>query len=276
MQTVKDKTVLVTGAAMGMGKLYAQRAVDEGAAAVVLWDIDEQALAATARELEARGGRVRPYVVDVSSVAQIRTAAALVRENVGTVDVLINNAGVVRGNKWFWEHDAERDVASTMAINALAPMYVAHEFLPGMIESKRPCRVVTIASASGLVPVPRLAVYSASKWAATGWSDALRLELEECGHRHVRVTTVNPAYIATGMFEGVRAPLLTPLLTPDYVVDRVWRAMCRGAPRVWLPWTVYLASALKGLLPVRVFDALVGYGFGVYKTMETFQGRGGR
>jgi all-trans-retinol dehydrogenase (NAD+) len=274
MLSVKDKTILITGAAMGMGRLYAELAVSEGAGAVVLWDINEQALAETVKALEARGGNVRPYVVDVSNPSHIRTAAALVRENVGTVDVLINNAGIVRGNKWFWEHDAERDVAATMAINALAPMYVAHEFLPGMIESKDPCRVVTIASASGLVPVPRLAVYSASKWAATGWSDALRLELLECGHHHVRVTTVNPSYIATGMFEGVKAPLLTPLLTPEYVVGKVWRAMKRGAPRVWLPWTVYLASMLKGLLPARVFDRVVGYAFGVYKTMDTFKGRG--
>ena len=79
MDTVEGRIVLVTGAAMGMGRLYAERAVAEGAAAVVLWDIDGETLAATRDELVRLGGKVHAHVVDLASLADIATAAARVR-----------------------------------------------------------------------------------------------------------------------------------------------------------------------------------------------------
>ncbi|MDI3258573.1 MAG: SDR family oxidoreductase [Sinobacteraceae bacterium] len=276
MKTVAGKKVLITGAAMGMGKLYARLAVQEGAAAVILWDINQAELDKTAAELRQAGGRVYAQCVDVSKRDAIAAAAAQVRTDPGPPDILINNAGIIRG-KYFWEHDPQADIALTMAVNALAPMYVAREFLPAMIARRDgEQRVMNIASAAGFVANPRMSVYCASKWSCTGWSDSLRLELAQAGHRHVRVTTVNPTYIATGMFEGVKPMLLTPILTPEKVVARAWRAMKRGAPRVILPWTVYLSNALKGLLPVRVFDWIADKIFGVYHSMDEFQGRAGQ
>ena len=92
-----------------------------------------------------------------------------------------------------------------------------------------------------------MSVYCASKWSCTGWSDSLRLELEQAGHHHVKVTTVNPTYISTGMFEGARTMLFTPIMTPEYVTTRVWKAMKTGRPRLIMPWTVHASSALRGL-----------------------------
>ena len=273
MQNVSGKIVLITGAAMGMGKIYAHKAVDEGAKAVVLWDINAVELEKTVAQLKAKNGRVYSYLVDVSSLEAITEAASQVRAEVGNPEILLNNAGVVRG-KLFWEHDPVKDILFTMSINALAPMYIAREFLPAMIANKgSECRVVNIASAAGLVSNPKMSVYCASKWSATGWSDSVRLELESEGHHHVRMTTVNPTYIATGMFEGAKGMLFTPILTPQYVTDKVWAAMKKGSVRVILPWTVYLSSAAKGLLPVRIFDWLARYVFRVYGTMDTFTGR---
>jgi NAD(P)-dependent dehydrogenase (short-subunit alcohol dehydrogenase family) len=272
MQTVAGRKILITGAAMGMGKIYAQMAVREDAAAVVLWDINAAELERTAAELSAQGGRVHAQVVDVGSLDAIIAAAEQVRRDIGNPDILINNAGVVRG-KYFWEHDQRRDIWFTMSINALAPMYIAREFLPAMIAGGGEQRIVNIASAAGLVSNPRMSVYCASKWSCTGWSDSLRLELEQAGHRHVKVTTVNPTYIATGMFAGARGMLFTPILTPELVTGRVWAAMKSGRPRLILPWTVYLSNALKGLLPLRCFDWLANHVFGIYKTMDSFRGR---
>jgi short-subunit dehydrogenase len=274
MQNVSGKTVLITGAAMGMGKLYAQLAVKENAAAVVLWDINETALKDTVAELTALNGTVHPYIVDVSKLEAITATAARVREEVGNVDILINNAGVVRG-KYFWEHDHIKDTFFTMSVNALAPMYISREFLPAMIEGGRESRIVNIASAAGLVSNPKMSVYCASKWAATGWSDSVRLELEQAGHPHVKVTTVCPSYISTGMFEGAAAPLMTPILTPEYVVDRVWRAMKSGKPFLMTPWTVRLSMFAKGSLPQPMWDFVADRIFGVYHTMDQFKGRGG-
>ena len=277
-RTVQGASLLITGSAGGMGRMYAERAVAERAASVTLWDRDAAALARTADELGARSrGRtgIRSYVVDVGDLGAIAKTAQRVRREVGNPDVLINNAGIVRGNRYFWETDNGEDTRPTMQVNALAPMYITREFLPGMIANAyRSSRIVNIASAAGTLANPRMAVYAASKAALIGWSDSLRLELEQADHTNVKVTTVTPSYISTGMFAGARGPALAPVLEPEYVVDRVWRAMLAGAPLVELPWSVGVSRALRGLLPTRLFDRIVGDGFGVYRSMERFTGRG--
>ena len=275
IETVAGKKLLITGAAMGMGKIYAQKAVAEHAGAVVLWDINQVELDKTVAELNAAGGAVHAYIVDVSKLESITAAAAKVKAEVGDIDILFNNAGVVRG-KLFWEHDQIKDTWFTMSINALAPMYIAREFMPAMIAGQGQARVVNIASAAGLVSNPKMSVYCASMWSCTGWSDSVRIELEQCGHDHVRVTTVNPSYISTGMFEGAKSMLLTPILTPEYVTDKVWAAMKKGRERLILPWTVYISNALKGLLPLWLYDFVADKIFGVYKTMDDFKGRPGK
>lgn len=295
-RTVRGARVLITGAASGMGRLYAERAVREGARAVVLWDRDEFALTRLTERLrkEVLAGRtaaawgapprspssaagvpatsVHPYSIDLGELGAIAQTAQAVRKDVGGIDILINNAGIVRG-KLFWEHDNGEDTRPTMQVNALAPMYIAREFLPGMLESPREARIVNIASAAGTLANPRMSVYAASKWAVIGWSDSLRIELSQEGYGHVKVTTVAPSYVDTGMFEGARGPLLTPVLTPEYVVDRVWSAMLAGRPTLMLPWSVGLAKTLKGVLPTRAWDALAGRVFGVYSSMDEFVGR---
>ncbi|QTX05925.1 SDR family NAD(P)-dependent oxidoreductase [Agromyces archimandritae] len=275
-RTVRGANVLITGAAAGMGRMYAELAVEEAAASVVLWDRDAAALARVADELgEKSRGRtgIRSYVVDVSDLGGIAKTAQKTRKEVGTPDILFNNAGIVRGNAYFWESDSGDDTRPTMQVNALAPMYIAREFLPGMIALGRPSRIVNIASAAGTLGNPRMAVYAASKAALIGWSDSLRIELEQAGHDHVKVVTVTPSYISTGMFAGARGPMLTPILEPEVVVERVWQAMLDGRPLVELPASVRLARILRAVLPTRVFDRVVGDGMGVYRSMERFTGR---
>ena len=257
---------------MGMGRLYAERAVTERAAAVVLWDMDAAALEAARAELAARGARVLAQVVDVSSPQAVAEAAQRVQAEVGTPDIVINNAGVVRG-KPFWEHDPLTDTEFVIRVNVLGPMHVTRAFLPGMIAAGNEARILNVASASGLLSVPRMTVYTGSKWALIGWSDSLRLELKRAGHGHVRVTTLIPGYIKTGMFAGARAPLMTPLLEPAHVVDRAWAAMKAGRPRLMMPWTVALSGALRGLLPLPLWDWLAGRVFKVYSSMDAFTGR---
>lgn len=270
--TVEGQTVLITGAASGMGRLYAERAVRERAAAVVLWDVDAEALRGAADFLSGAGSSVHSYVVDLASLEEITTAAAAVRNDVGVPTVLVNNAGIVRG-KYFWEHDQAADIALVMNINTLALMHLTREFLPDLIAAGNQARILNVASASGTLSVPRMSVYTASKWAVIGWSDSLRLELREAGHNHIKVTTLIPSYIKTGMFEGARGPLFTPLMDPADVVDKAWRAMLVGRARLQLPWSVALGSALRGLLPQPVWDVVAGRVFKVYSSMEHFTGR---
>ena len=273
--TVTGSRFLITGAAMGMGRLYAERAVAEGAETIILWDINKEALTETTKALRVHADNsqeIVPMLVDIAERTAIEKAAAKVIADHGGVDVIINNAGVVRGT-YFWEHENERDTEFIMKINSLAPMYITHEFLRGMIDGKRPSRIVNIASAAGTLSNPKMSVYASSKWALIGWSDSVRLELIQQGYDNIKVTTVCPSYISTGMFEGVKGPLMTPIMKPEYVVDRVWSAMRSGKAMLMLPWTVHLSKVLKGILPQRWFDAIAGNVFGVYNTMDKFTGR---
>lgn len=271
MESVRGKRVLVTGAAMGLGKLFAMRAVAEGARTVVLWDVNEQALEETATELTEAGGDVVAYIVDLSMSDEIEASAQAVLDEVGEIHVLINNAGIVPGNTYFWEPEDITDIQKTMAINSLAPMITTRAFLPAMIESGAECRLMTIASSAGLVSNPRMAIYAASKWAAIGWSDSVRLELEQAGHPQITVTTVCPTYINTGMFEGAEGILFTPMLEQQDVVDEAWKHMLKGDPFVIMPWTSRLTKALSGVLPVGMRDFFLDK-TGVYNSMDKFTG----
>lgn len=273
MKSVAGRAVLVTGAGRGMGALYARRAVGEGARAVILWDIDQTALDDVAHSLADSTTTVLAQRVDISSLADITRAAAAVRTEVGAPDILINNAGIVRGGT-FWEHDPERDIDATMRINAIAHMWITREFLPDlMADTGTQKHILNIASAAGTLANPGMTVYVASKWAMLGWSDSLRIELQKKGHRHIWVTTFCPSYISTGMFEGARGPVLTPILTPEKATDAAWRAMLRGKPVLYRPWTVKLSMALRGVLPLRWWDFLASRVFGVYSSMDRFTGR---
>ncbi len=273
MRSVKGKRVLVTGGAMGMGRLFAERAIAEQAAAVVLWDVNEAALNDTLNELADSATEVTGYIVDVADAEEVAGTAAAVLDDLNGIDVLINNAGVVRGNKYFWETDLEHDTKATIDINTLGPMYVAHEFLPAMIAEPGECRMLNLASAAGFTPNPRMAVYAASKWAVIGWSDSVRLELKQAGLDHVKVTTVCPYYVRTGMFDGARSAPLLPILDPADVVEEAWGAMLAGRPFVVMPKTVMLSEMLKGVVPTSVRDFIADHVIGVYHTMDDFTGR---
>lgn len=275
---IAGATVLITGAARGMGELYARRAVREGAAAVALWDLDEERATRLAAELEGSKDnsartRVRAFTVDISDREAITAAVRATREQLGAPDILVNNAGIVRG-ALFWEHDPERDIELTMRINILGPMWLTRELLPDMLADRsRPKRILNIASAAGTLANPRMSVYASSKWAMIGWSESLRLELARSGYDHVAVTTFCPSYISTGMFEGARGPLLTPIMTPYRAVRAAWEGMIAGKPIVSKPWTVKLAMAMRGVLPTRAWDVVAGRVFKVYSSMDRFTGR---
>ena len=209
------------------------------------------------------------YQVDVSDIADIESAAYTVLEDIGYVDILFNNAGIVVGSP-FAEHSHE-DIKKTVDINVSGVMHVALEFLPSMLQ-RRSGHIVNIASASSFLPNPKMSVYAASKWAVLGWSESLRLEMER-DNTGVNVTTVTPSYINTGMFDGVKAPLLTPLLEPSEITKEVIQAIKSDKILLRAPFMVNLTPVLRGVLPTRLFDFIADK-FGVYNSMDTFHGHG--
>ena len=268
-------TVVITGAARGMGALYARWAVREGATGVALWDVDQSGAVALAEELQTPGCTVRAYQVDLGSAEQIEATAQRTRDELGSPSIVINNAGIVRGGQ-FADQDPSHDITETMNINALAPMLVTREFLPDMIADRsRQHRILNIASAAGTLANPNMSVYAASKWALIGWGESLRLELTRGGNRHVAVTTFCPSFVSTGMFEGARGPLLTPIMTPEVAAGAAWQGMLSGQPLVLKPWTVKLGMLARGVLPTRAWDVVADKVFHVYSSMDHFTGRTG-
>ena len=262
------KKVLVTGGASGIGKIMARKVLEKGASDLVLWDINAAGLAQTQRELASVGGRVHPYTVDISNVEAVQRAAQQTLSAVGTIDVLINNAGIVVG-KNFHEH-THADIERTMAINASAPMHLTLEFLPAML-AQNSGAVCTIASQAALVANPKMAVYCASKWAAFGWSDSLRLELKQL-RKNIGVTTIAPYYINTGMFAGVRSPVI-PILDPEKTSARIIRAIEHRRAVLSLPLPFWLVRLSQAILPLALFDWVMEHVFGIYKSMDEFKGR---
>lgn len=268
MTKIKGSRVLITGGASGIGKLMGQRFLEEGARHLVIWDINEQTLEQAASHWRDQGFEAYPYQVDVAQPEQIEEMAQDVLNNLGPIDILINNAGIVVG-KDFADH-SRMEVDATIDINVKGVMHMARVFLPAMIEQGHG-HIVNIASAAAMIPNPKMSVYAASKWAVLGWSESLRLELERL-NKSLHVTTITPSYIDTGMFEGVKAPLLTPILKPREIVDEIIKAIRKDRILVRAPKIVNLLPILRGVLPTRIFDFTAEH-LGVYDSMTNFKGR---
>lgn len=268
MTTIAGSTALITGGASGIGYLTGKRLLREGAAHLVIWDVNDDALRQAVAELTRRDRRVTVFRVDVTDLEQAQQALQQMNAAGIEVDLLINNAGVVVG-KQFAEHSHE-EIARSMAVNAMAPMHLAREVLPAMLE-RGAGHIVNVSSAAALVSNPGMSVYCASKWALAGWSDSLRLELER-SRAGVRVTTVLPYYTDTGLFEGVHSPFI-PLLKPESVARAIVSAIRSDRILVYVPWWIRVTSLLRGLLPARWFDTVGGDWVGVYRSMTTFKGR---
>ncbi len=256
--------VLITGAGSGIGRRMAVAAAARGAE-IVIWDRDGDAAERVRTEIDAARGMVSAAVVDVT----YSTAVAAEAVAAGPVDVLINNAGVVTGKRLLEATEAQ--IRRTFEVNALALFWTTRAFLPGMLERGRG-KVVTIASAAGLIGVAKQTDYSASKWAAIGFTESLRAELRADG-APVSTLVVAPYYIDTGMFEGVRTrwPLILPILQERDVARRIIEAIERDRKQLVLPPLVRAMPALR-VLPVAAFDFIADL-FGVNATMDEFTGR---
>lgn len=265
MEFYKNKTVLITGGASGIGKIMGRMVLQSGAK-LIFWDVNAALAEETKTEL-AQYGSVSFYLIDLTDRAQIENVAKETLKEHEFIDVLINNAGIVVG-KYFHEHSSI-EIGRTMDINANAPMYVTHSFLPEMLK-RNTGSICTIASSAGLISNPKMSVYVASKWSALGWSDSLRLEMKLL-KKHVYVTTVTPYYINTGMFDGVKS--LIPILDPTKVSRKILKGIAKRRVIVSMPFNFHLIRLLQAVLPISVFDVVVGSWMGIYKTMHDFKGR---
>jgi all-trans-retinol dehydrogenase (NAD+) len=270
-KNVAGQVVLVTGAGSGIGRLMAKKFALKHGAIVVAWDINKQGNEETVREIRSFGGKCHAYTVDVSSRDSIYENAKKVRAEVGKVDILINNAGIVSGNKILDTTDAQ--IEKTFQVNSLSNFWTTKAFLPDMQKTGRG-HIVTIASLAGMFGTSKLVDYCASKYAAVGFDEALRNELKcDEATKNLNTTLVCPYYINTGMFDGV-ASKIVPILQPEPVVNDIVAGVLTNQECIIIPRYVYLLILIKNVVPGEVGRRLAA-AFGFTSGMLNFRGRAG-
>lgn len=266
---VSKDTVLVTGAAMGLGKGLAKRFAALGCR-IVIWDLNYEELVKTAAEItkEFPNVEVFSYKVDLANREETYAVADRVKKEVGTITILVNNAGIVTGKPLLECPDHMMEL--TMKVNTMAHFWTVKSFLPAMLEANHG-HIVTIASSAGHCGVAGLADYCASKFGAVGFDESVRHELRKLGKTGVRTTCVCPYIINTGMFEGAKGKIM-PMLDQKYVEKKILSAVLTNQEVLFLPRFCYLLTPIKGLLPVAIYDELCEL-TGTRELMDSFKGR---
>ena len=262
----EGRVVVITGGSRGLGLVMARLLVEEGARVVLLArDLAELDRART--ELEACGrGEVMTLRCDVRRRAEVRAAIDTVLDTWRTVDVLINNAGVIQVGPL--EHMDHEDFENAMATHFWGPLHLILEVTPVM-RHRRFGRIVNISSIGGRVAVPHLAPYSASKFALTGLSDAIRAELDPYG---IRVTTVAPGLMRTGSpinahFKGqheaeyawfkVASSLPGLTIAAERAARRILEACRHGDPALTITAQAKAMAAANAVIPNTVARAMM-------------------
>jgi NAD(P)-dependent dehydrogenase (short-subunit alcohol dehydrogenase family) len=262
--SLSDKVAVITGGSRGLGLVLARRiCLQGGSVALIARDPEELALANA--DLTRRGGRGSVLTVqcDLLDRDQIRSAVRQIIDRFGKIDVLINNAGIIEVGPL--EHMTREDFERAMQLHFWAPYELVSQIVPEM-RIWGGGRIVNISSIGGKVAVPHLAAYSVSKFALTGFSDAIRAELTR---DNILVTTVAPGMMRTGShvnakFKGKHdvefawfaasagAPLIS--MNADRAASKILAACRRGQPSVTLTFAARGAVAGNA-----VFPNLTGY-----------------
>ena len=264
---LEGRWVLITGAGHGLGRALAGAFADAGSR-IIVTDHDPDRVVSTTRWLSRRGNTAVGIEMDVTSEQSVAEARRDVISRIGSIDVLVNNAGIVRGGP-FTDVPLEEHLR-TLDVNTHGPIRVTHAFLPDLLASPT-AHLVNIISASALIGLPGASTYAASKWALLGFSESLREELRRAGHAHACVTAVCPSYISTGLFAGVRPPRFTRMLTPAAVARQVVKAVLNRRRKLMLPRSVSLISLSRALLP-ESWSQRLGDWTGIHAGMADWHG----
>lgn len=251
-KNLKDKVVLITGGGGGVGQELAIR-LARNKAKVVIWDVNEKALEKITKKISDEGHEIHSYAVDVTDRKNVYKIADLVKEEVGPVDILINNAGIVCGNTFLDLPDAM--IEKTFQVNILSHYWTTKAFLQDMLKKGRG-HIVTVGSLTGLLGTYKCVDYSATKHATIGFHESLMTELKTHGHHKINMTLICPYFINTGMFAGCK-PRNFPMLEPRDVAKRIITAIKRNEVFVTMPGWSRFVLPLKNFAPAKLNWAIV-------------------
>ncbi len=213
MDTIDQRTAVITGAASGMGLAFARRFARQGAN-VVLADVEAGALDLAVDQLRSAGAEVLGVRTDVSRADEVEALAATAIEHYGRVNVVCNNAGVAAGGP-IWELTLS-DWEWTLGVNLWGVIHGIRSFVPHLIEHGD-AHVVNTASIAGHLSYPYMGAYNASKHAVVTISETLHHELQMAGSS-VGVSVLCPGLVNTGILDSDRnrpERLQRPLDEPD-------------------------------------------------------------
>src|SRR5437899_638267 len=255
--TLRDKVAVITGGSRGLGLVLARHICARGGR-VALIARDPEELARAKADLAPHGTVVLTIECDLLDSEQIRSAVRRIIDRFGKIDILINNAGIIEVGPL--EHLRPEDFDRAMRLHFWAPFELISQIVPEM-RLWGGGRIVNISSIGGKIAVPHMASYSASKFALTGLSDAVRAELA-CDNIHV--TTVAPGMMRTGShvnakFKGKHdkefawfaasagAPLLS--MNANRAARKILAACRRGQPSLTLTFAARVAIFGNALFP---------------------------
>ena len=252
MSFLAGRSVVVTGAAGGIGTALARRFAAEGARLSLL-DRDGEGARALARELTDAGCSALALGCDVGSEAQCRESVESVVSARGGIDVLVNNAGITQLGRLI---DTEVSVLRrVMDVNFFGAVHCTKAALPHLLARRG--RIVVLSSVAGLAPLATRSGYAASKHALHGFFESLRAEHREDG---LRVLMVCPSFVATRIGDSALGPDgaaagpgartgVRGAMPPEQLADAVLRAMRRDRRRLLVPAAARLAVALARVAP---------------------------
>ncbi|MCF6312805.1 MAG: SDR family oxidoreductase [Verrucomicrobiales bacterium] len=197
MNSFKNKVVVITGGASGIGRALAQQLAREGARLAIA-DVDEACLNETERELTERGGEVYGQCLDVADREAVYDFSERVIGHYGAVDVVINNAGMVMDAVGV-EKLAYADFERVMDVNLWGVVNSSKAFLPHLLKRSE-ASLVNVSSAYGLCAMPMQTAYSTSKFAVRGFTEAIRQELRDTP---VKVMVVFPGGVKTNLVRNM-------------------------------------------------------------------------
>ena len=222
------RLAIVTGAGRGIGLAISREFLDQGCK-VVMTDIDEERVRSAANQLDSTGLQVKAIRLDVTDALAWKEVVSKVEAEWGEIDILVNNAGIMVLGEYL-ELAAGLDERQ-MDINVWGVLHGQRAVLPSMLR-RGSGHVVNIASAAGQVGIPYAAVYSATKFAVVGVTEAVAYEYRGSG---VHFTAVCPSLVETELVSGAGRPLWPPAARPEDVAKAVVRAIRKRKELVFVP-----------------------------------------
>lgn len=268
MKNIRGTVAVVTGAAMGMGKSLSELLLKEGAR-VALVDINAETLKTTTEEL-AQWGECKAFTCDLSHREKVLKCADEIIGSMGTVSILINNAGIVMAGSV--EEMPDEVIEKIITVNLTSQFWTTKAFLPSLKKAPEG-HIVNFASAGGILAIPGISAYCASKFGVVGFTDALRQEMKK-QKLPIGVTTVCPNTVNTGMFKGSKMVTGTSMLTTESVTKKVLKAIKKNRALVAVPRipVSILTPLTKILLPVHAMDRLNSI-LGMWDANDSWEGR---